>query len=138
MNCSAVPSPPIISTIVLMNGDSIPSFTLTDICERAATVTVETTGSTPEPNRVTVALKSESDGFEMMIAPEIVPSLPGTPGQNQLVEILDSEELIGMAETGDAEAIEVESVSDLDLSAYTITATSSNATRNVKSWRMLR
>ena len=125
------PSPPIISTIVLMNGDSIPSFTFTDICERAATVTAETTGSTPEPNRVTVA-------FEMMIAPEIVPSLPGTPGQNQLVEILDSEELIGMAETGDAEAIEVESVSDLDLSAYTITATSSNATRNVKSWRMLR
>ena len=73
--------------MVLMNADSIPSFTFTATCDLAATVTAVITGETPTPSRVTVALKSASEGFEMMIAPEIVPSLPGTPGQNQLVEM---------------------------------------------------
>ena len=87
MNCSAVPTPPRISTIVLINDDSIPSFTFTTACDRAATVTAVTTGDTPTPRRVTVALKSASEGLEIMIDPEIVPSFPGTPGQNQLVEM---------------------------------------------------
>ena len=87
MNCSAVPTPPRISTIVLMKDASIPSLTFTATCDRAATVTAVTTGETPTPSRVTVALKSASEGFETTIDPEIVPSFPGTPGQNQLVEI---------------------------------------------------
>ena len=91
-----------ISTMALMNGDSIPSLTFTDNCERARTVTAETTGSTPEPKRVTVALKSESVGLEIMIAPETVPSFPGTPGQNQLVEILESDEASGITGAGGA------------------------------------
>ena len=87
MNCSAVPTPPRISTIVLINEASIPSLTFTAACERAATVTAVTTGETPTPSRVTVALKSVSEGFEITIDPAIVPSFPGTPGQNQLVEM---------------------------------------------------
>jgi hypothetical protein len=74
------------------------------MCDRAGIDTALTTGVWSKISNVTVAEISVSEAFEITKLLEMVSSLAGTPGQNQLVVIESLAEIKGIGDNVDASA----------------------------------